>query len=164
VTHFPDLSPYRYLSAPGSLGGVPEPDGSLNVGWLSSAHAFPTGDVPDEAVPKILRLVLHHRVNVMRGHHDCELCFEQFGRPGMAVCMDVDGHEVWLGNAEIRVTDRTGVIYASPSLVAHYISAHRYLPPPDFIEAVLDAPVTERPIERSVPRRRWPARLLQRRS
>lgn len=162
MTHFPDLSPYRYGEHAMSVGGTPPRDGSLNVGWLSSAHALPTGDVPDEVVPKILRLVLYHGVNVMRGHHDCELCFEEFGRPGTAVCMEADGHEVWLGNAEIRVTDRNGVVYAAPSLVAHYISAHRYLPPPDFIEAVLDAPVTERPIEPYVPRRKWPWRHFSR--
>lgn len=33
----------------------------------------------------------------------------------------------------------SGVAYAAPELVAHYVEAHGYLPPADFIEAVLSS-------------------------
>lgn len=32
-----------------------------------------------------------------------------------------------------------GVGYAAPELIAHYVEAHDYLPPTEFIEAVLSS-------------------------
>ena len=42
------------------------------------------------------------------------------------------------GNGEIRVTDRSGVTYVAPVLIRHYVSEHEYVPPRQFIDAVLD--------------------------
>ncbi|WP_456044162.1 DUF7919 family protein [Streptomyces rubiginosohelvolus] len=42
------------------------------------------------------------------------------------------------GSAEIRVMGH-GVAYAAPELVAHYVEAHGYLPPIEFMEAVLSS-------------------------
>jgi hypothetical protein len=50
--------------------------------------------------------------------------------------MDLDGTPVYPGNCEIRVRDASGVVYAAPSLVAHYMAVHRYLPPPGFQRAL----------------------------
>ncbi len=33
-----------------------------------------------------------------------------------------------------------GVIYVAPSLVAHYVDAHEYQPPQEFMEAVIQCP------------------------
>ncbi len=38
--------------------------------------------------------------------------------------------------AAARLTDATGLVDAAPSLVAHYLAQHSYLPPSGFIEAV----------------------------
>jgi hypothetical protein len=45
-----------------------------------------------------------------------------------------------LGSAEIRVISNTGVIYAAPNLIYHYVHAHSYAPPAGFVEAVLAGP------------------------
>lgn len=123
MTWFADLSPYRFLEA----------DGAANVGWLSAGHEVPTGDVPAGVIERIQRLVRDHPVNRTRGWHRCDLCAE----PEYPVVITVDGVALDLGDAEIRVAGRDGVVYAAPTLIAHYIGAHGYLPPAGFVEAVL---------------------------
>jgi hypothetical protein len=43
------------------------------------------------------------------------------------------------GNGEIRVRAANGITYVAPVLVLHYVVEHGYLPPQEFIEAVIDA-------------------------
>jgi hypothetical protein len=42
------------------------------------------------------------------------------------------------GNSEIRVAAANGITYVAPVLVLHYVIAHGYLPPQEFIDAVID--------------------------
>lgn len=53
----------------------------------------------------------------------------------------VDAEESILGSAEIRVGLPGGRWYAAPNLVYHYVTAHNYRPPDEFIEAVLHGDV-----------------------
>ena len=53
--------------------------------------------------------------------------------------------ELWLGSAEIRVFSNEGVTYAAPNLIYHYIVDHHYLPPEEFIRAVLEGPLPDSP-------------------
>ena len=52
--------------------------------------------------------------------------------------MNMDGESIALGNGEIRVHGRNGKVYASPTLVCHYIDKHGYCPPQEFADAVGD--------------------------
>jgi hypothetical protein len=122
VAYFADLTPYRYGKA----------DGSVNVGWLCGTFPYATGQVTGEVVTGVLRSVLLHPVNRSRGWHRCELCTE----PACPVVMSVDGIGISLGDCEVRVPGAGQVIYAAPSLVAHYIVEHLYFPPQGFTEAV----------------------------
>ncbi|MEW6206883.1 MAG: hypothetical protein AB1631_00845 [Acidobacteriota bacterium] len=47
------------------------------------------------------------------------------------------GRAIGFGSGEIRVRGRGRIRYAAPTLIYHYIETHRYLPPQEFIEAVL---------------------------
>jgi hypothetical protein len=125
MTYFAELSPYAYW---------PDADEAVNVGWLSAGHDHPVGAVPEGLVAAALRAVAQRPVNRTRGWHRCELCAD----PDYPIRMSVDGRELALGDAEIRVTDRDGTVYAAPSLVAHYIAEHSYRPPDGFIEALLE--------------------------
>ena len=125
MTYFEDGSPYSYLLRPGGR------DRSVNVGWLSKNHLYPKGTVSPLVPKALLRLARDHPVNQTRGHHPCSLCA---GAP--VVTTDVDGQPLLLGSAEIRVQGEHGVWYGAPTLVAHYIAAHHYLPPSDFLEGV----------------------------
>jgi len=46
------------------------------------------------------------------------------------------GGALFLGHAEIRVPTHAETMFAAPSLIWHYVTAHRYRPPDDFVAAV----------------------------
>jgi hypothetical protein len=43
-----------------------------------------------------------------------------------------------LGSAEIRVPGKSGIQYACPNMIYHYLQDHNYRPPDEFITAVLE--------------------------
>ena len=108
---FPDLSSYAYI-------GV-EPS-TLTVGWLDTQHPFPCGESSPQFTKRLRSFVLNP-VNQTRGFHRCPFCSDPNAR----------------GSAEIRVASKSGIQYAAPTLILHYIEAHKYLPPPEFIAAVV---------------------------
>jgi hypothetical protein len=52
------------------------------------------------------------------------------------ITVERDHQKIDLGNGEIRVIGASA-IYAAPTLIYHYVVAHSYQPPEEFIEAVL---------------------------
>lgn len=72
----------------------------------------------------------------MLGLHYCDLCgAAPFGdhpwftpRPGH--------HCAAAGTGEIRVPGPSGVAFAAPQLIGHYVADHGYLPPRTFCDAV----------------------------
>jgi hypothetical protein len=125
---FADLTPYEYSS--------PDSDNLVNVGWLSREHLFSSGEVPDAFLIALRRLVTSP-VNLYRGSHICEFCPDPPKRlsPG-GIPMLYPPPET-MGNGEIRVRGSAGLVYVAPVLVLHYVEAHKYLPPAEFIEAVV---------------------------
>lgn len=83
----------------------------INVGWLGRGH------------------------DLMRGYHECELCPEA-DDPPIQLAAPVEGGRVYLGMSEIRLRALDGRLYSAPTLVIHYIQAHQYLPPDEFLEAL----------------------------
>jgi hypothetical protein len=128
----PDLSPARRFDEYSCLG-------TLNVGWLDPAHPYAQGDTSKEFHDRLFEFC-GHSVLQTRGCHVCPYC----GDPSsfLTVCEKRLGKELWLGSAEIRVTYE-GKTYAAPDLIYHYVVAHRYRPPDEFIEAVLKGPLPD---------------------
>jgi hypothetical protein len=135
VTYFADLSPYSYALNGHDDDLVEQPD-ALNIGWLGAGHEFPAGQAPGWLVPGILKVVTGGLVNLMRGYHMCHLCQRAHWPP---VNIEFGEREQVLGNGEIRVRGADGTLYAAPSLIAHYVAVHSYLPPDGFIEAIREA-------------------------
>jgi hypothetical protein len=126
---FADLTPYEY--------GREEPRSNvLNVGWLSREHSFPTGGVSDAFI-NVLRRLVASPVNLYRGYHICEFCPEPSEFLGPTGLRMIDPPKDTMGNGEIRVVGSNGLVYVAPALVAHYVEAHNYSPPAEFIRAVL---------------------------
>ena len=103
------------------------------IGWLSDQHPFPTGDTPPEFLARLKEFCQRWAEGlaplawgVFAGPHRCELC-----RGFMAS-----------GNVGVPAGD---VLSAAPEMVAHYVEAHRYAPPAEFITAVLSAPLPGTP-------------------
>jgi hypothetical protein len=114
VSYFEDLTPYTYLHP------EEEQPGTVNIGWLDPGHTFPTGET-GEAFRAKLRGICQHRVKRTRGFLSCYFCKGR-NRPH--------------SSAEIRVVG-VNRVYAAPEMVGHYVEAHGYRPPDEFIAAVL---------------------------
>lgn len=134
--HFPDLTPYEYC--------VEECDTpALNIGWLDADHEFTQGTPPPGFLDRP-RLLSHTRVKQMRGFEACPFCpnlsspltpgnWFEYDQALYHSCFE-DGR---FSSAEICVIGRDGRTYASPVMVLHYVEAHNYLPPEEFINAVM---------------------------
>jgi hypothetical protein len=101
------------------------------VGWLDSCHPFLRGDVPQPfeeklrqfaekwgASAQVLGLTLY------LGGHPCELCGRALGTGHFGV----PGEEL---------------LFVAPELVHHYVTGHRYLPPMEFMTAVMKSPLPD---------------------
>jgi hypothetical protein len=134
MAHFPDLSPYAY--------GHGVHPGVVHVGWLDGIHDYPKGKVAEHIVAK-LKILASRPTELYRGFHICELCWpsENMRGPGDP------GWDEWAeprsSNGEIRVTSGS-VTYAAPVLIVHYIQAHGYSPPEEFLRAIMEATPNKR--------------------
>ncbi|MFJ4095384.1 hypothetical protein ACIPYS_27670 [Kitasatospora sp. NPDC089913] len=124
MTYYPDGSPYTYHQPA---------EGMVNIGWLDRSHAYQQGEVADEVVDGLLRLVTRPD-NQTRGLHECHFCGVIF--------LTVDNPHAkngtsLLGSAEIHVRGSSGgTVFVAPTLVIHYIVEHQYQPPDEFLDAV----------------------------
>jgi hypothetical protein len=135
MTYFSDHSPYAY--GHGSHPGV------VHVGWLDNIHPYPKGTVDARLIEK-MKLLASNPVELYRGKHICELCVEppdliKTTQPN-GVALDPNCSWVrWVNqrssNGEIRVSGE-GIMFAAPVLIVHYIEAHNYSPPAEFLRAV----------------------------
>jgi hypothetical protein len=135
VAWFADLSPYSYLPVDRNqpfLAG--ERERTVNVGWLSPLHRYRTGRPPEGLLPALTQFALNGKTAQTRGFHRCSLGF-CIVRPRMGVLFPTPERDLLLGSAEIRV--RGARVFAAPDLVLHYVASHRYLPPDEFVDTVL---------------------------
>jgi hypothetical protein len=134
VTSIPDLTPYTYTA--------PLFPGELAVGWLDADDVIPSGELP-----QLLRSLIIERLTfaaaylqsgtaALMGTHSCAFC-DGPREP-------LPNHALW-GSGELRVVHHDGTVYVSPSLIAHYIAEHSYVPPEVFIEAVAAGTFVEQP-------------------
>jgi hypothetical protein len=122
-TQFEDLDPYEGCPADAGLGILP-----LGVGWLSHNQPFVTGDVakfPAGFVEKLLVFCdVDFVVNQTSAKRPCPICRQKIQQ---------------YGGAETRILGESD-IFATPDLIHHYVTAHNYRPPDDFVKAVLYSP------------------------
>lgn len=116
MSFFPDLTPYTYFHP------EEDPPGTVNVGWLDAGHPIPTGRTRKVFRVKLERLC-ERRVKQTRGRFYCPFC-------------KGPERERAASSAEMRVAGN-GRVYAAPVLVHHYVVAHDYRPPDEFVAAVL---------------------------
>jgi hypothetical protein len=129
--YFPDLTPYQY--------GRTEPRPNVqNVGWLCAAQPFRRGD-PDERFVNALEQLVLSPMNLYRGSHLCEFCSSPPAKTFPNGLRTIEPLPGTMGNGEIRVAAADGITYVAPVLVFHYVVAHNYLPPQEFVDAVMRA-------------------------
>jgi hypothetical protein len=124
--YIPDLSNYQVLSEPPCL----------TVGWLGESQPYPQGVPPSLFIDRLwefCKVPVHGTLGI----HDCELC-----QPPITIYrVERAGEIAFLGTAEIRVFGSEAKVYAAPTLIYHYVLDHQYLPPEEFIQAVLAGPL-----------------------
>jgi hypothetical protein len=98
------------------------------IGWLSAKHAYPRGASSPAFTDRLRSLCQRWGESgdaldwpVAAGPHTCELC------------------------NDFRASGNIGVpsgaaLFVAPEMVAHYVEQHSYLPPQEFVDAVLASP------------------------
>ena len=132
--YYPDLSLYTYIRND-------EPYPTLNIGWLDGSHIYPNGQVSETFLDR-LWIYCQSLIYLSLGYHECDFCHEDLG-----VSVWNNGKQLVLGSAEIRVIGKRGIAYAAPNMIYHYIVDHQYLPPSEFIQAVLESPLPKESAE-----------------
>jgi hypothetical protein len=127
VAYYEDLSGYTYFAN--------DKSGAKNVGWLERGHEFERASPINETLD-ILWSFCKIRVMQTRGWHQCDICVER----KQVTHARRNGLRLWLGTAEVRVFAADGTPYAAPDLVYHYVRAHNYLPPEEFLLALREGP------------------------
>lgn len=123
-----DLTPYTGCACDQEIGIDP-----LAVGFLTRKHRFNQGAAPPEFATKLLRFC-HPTKTVCQTSGKRNSPFD-----GKQISVELDGLQFTLGGAEIRVLGEQE-IYAAPDLIYHYVVDHRYQPPDEFVQAVLQGP------------------------
>jgi len=128
VTYFADLAPFTYLG--------PTKGPALAVGWLEADHGYERGEVVLGVVEALERLFVHAWEPICAGGwHDCSLCPRK--PTDGPITREIAGRRELLGVKNLLLP-AGDVIYATPSLVIHYIEDHGYKPPDEFIKALLE--------------------------
>ncbi|WP_444547640.1 DUF7919 family protein [Sorangium atrum] len=130
MVYYPDLSPCDYFGR--------WQDILRAVGWHESGHSFTTGPVAKEFFGALMRLLSNPWQPVaFAGRQPCPYC--RFTGGAAELRFEDVAISVGANNLFVPARDEA-VVYVAPSLIAHYIDAHDYCPPPVFQEAVLDCP------------------------
>ncbi len=101
------------------------------IGWLSSSYPFQQGISSPAFLTRLREFVLLAGDSaaalyfpVFGGVHKCELCLN-----------------FWHGcNFGVPEGD---VLYVAPGMIAHYVEQHGYVPPAEFVEAILNCPLPD---------------------
>jgi hypothetical protein len=109
MAYLPDLSEYNYLAE------FARP-GTKAVGWLDQGHDFPKTPPSEETLSRLWEFC-RTSVARTRGFHACPFCSKD-----TATEAERHGERLLLGTAEISVFSPDGRIYATPTLIYHYVS------------------------------------------
>jgi hypothetical protein len=129
-----DLTVFRYHNGPFDPQNWAVP--LRAVGWLEHPYPFSRGNVAAAVVSKLKAMVEQTRSTytqyTFRGTKSCSLCIAaNLPDPG----------PIW--SQENILVPGAGVVYVAPGGIVHYVESHSYLPPDEFVEAVLDAPTVD---------------------
>ena len=118
MSYYPDLSSYNFHHFS---------EQELNIGWLQKDQPFNIGEAPEGFLDKLKKYSEDDFIIFQtKGFHSCDYCQDNK-----------------FSSNEMRIVGNDGTVYASPYLIIHYIEAHKYLPPQEFIEAVMTGPIPD---------------------
>ena len=99
------------------------------VGWLSAQQPFPVGAVPAGILDRLWQFAGKSDDSIdalgwgiAMGLHDCELCNGCSGTRNFGV-------------------PSSELLFVAPQMLPHYVEVHRYLPPAEFMRALMQSPL-----------------------
>lgn len=122
MSYFPDL---------GRKSLVARGEHIRAVGWLHPDHLYARGSVPAEFIARLKEFVGRPSLSGndfcfpgIGGVHTCEFCGKAHGG----------------GNFGVPCDD---ILFVFPSMIIHYIEAHEYKPPDEFVAATMRSPLPD---------------------
>lgn len=106
----------------------------LAVGWLDTNSTFVRGEVSTEFINKLWSFIKNPRISTL-GRHYCDFC----GDYSRATIAEYQDEKRMLGSSHTYVLGNKSV-YLIPDLIFHYVQNHDYIPPQEFINALLSSP------------------------
>ncbi len=129
--HIADLDLCAYHAGPFDASNWSVP--LRAVGWLEYPQAFSSGIAPSRLTSKLKEMADQVRSAYphycFRGLMTCSFCISA-GLPSPG--------PIW--SQENIFVPGVDVVYVAPGGIVHYIEAHSYLPPSEFVEAALHCP------------------------
>jgi hypothetical protein len=121
MTHIADLTPVSYMGLDGPIRAV---------GWLESPHPFRRGPVDPGFIRRLMALVERPLFGtMMAGIQHCSLCHAE----------NRIGPDCRSSQAELFIP-ASDCVYEAPVWIGHYVLAHGYVPPEEFMRAVMACP------------------------
>jgi hypothetical protein len=109
----------------------------IAIGWLHPDHPFPRGIASPEFIQRLTEIARDWGKSIdalnwgaAGGFHECEFCSKPLKSRR-------HGDDLASGTFGVPAIDR---IYYCPEMIAHYVAEHEYLPPPEFVAAVMACP------------------------
>jgi hypothetical protein len=131
--HYPDLSPYGHPPSE-------SPPKLFAVGWLEPGFEYRQGDVGAGFVRKLADLLVNPwQPAIAMGGHRCGFCRLTGGPASFRLGSLASSSEVRMGVSNLWLPAE-GFLFVAPSLILHYMDAHRYSPPEEFQAAVMACP------------------------
>ena len=99
--------------------------------------SYQTGSAPNDFFDRLTTLIADpwRPPFAAAGGHSCELC-----RPGVQSVSKFSGREFSSHSVQNIFVPHGGRVFVAPEGIAHYIACHRYVPPEEFMRAVLECP------------------------
>lgn len=104
---------------------------TVYVGWLAYHRPFERGDVKPETLESLKLLPIDETTQTL-GIHFCEFC--KFSWRG--IFNAVFKLPPLAYGSGVFMVPAGDITYCAPSLIIHYIKAHNYQPPREFLDAV----------------------------
>lgn len=116
------------------------------IGWLGRDNLdFKTGSVPVGFLDNLYDICVSSQVEEFRSTRPCQICYPDMKSLREATFSDAgseinavhsNGSEYMLGSANVLIQGAEKC-FISPDLIWHFVKKHSYLPPEEFISAVM---------------------------
>lgn len=135
--YYPDLMP---INSPNNESLI-YPN-LVAIGYLDHSHPFQTGTTSKEFIER-LELFCSYPMIMTFGVDWCRICNPSDEPISFVKAKLSSGREIQLfGEYYLRIPSPDGTkIYATSDFILHYVTEHQYLPPQEFIDAIMNAPL-----------------------